>query len=227
MTDSILYFGRKNCRYSDNLKKFLSKKAKKLYYIGSSKIYEKIPKTKITRSKYSYIICFRSFYILKRNLINKATVAAINFHPGTPNYRGTGCVNYALFENAKYYGSTCHIINEKVDNGKIIDVKKFRLRANDTIETTLKKTYLIMLSQAKSVLNILFENEDNMKLLIKKNKNIKWSNKIKKLNYLNKFYKIKLNCSKREIKNKIRATNTKFFKPYIVLHKKKFIYSDD
>ena len=23
------------------------------------------------------------------------------------------------------------------------------------------------------------------------------------------------------------ATNTKFFKPYIVLHKKKFIYSDD
>ena len=70
MTDSILYFGRKNCRYSDNLKKFLSKKAKKLYYIGSSKIYEKIPKTKITRSKYSYIICFRSFYILKRNLLH-------------------------------------------------------------------------------------------------------------------------------------------------------------
>ena len=47
------------------------------------------------------------------------------------------------------------------------------------------------------------------------------------LNYLNKFYKIKLNSSKRELKNKIRATNTKFFKPYIILHKKKFIYSDN
>ena len=60
-------------------------------------------------------------------LLKKVNKAAINFHPGPPEYRGTGCVNYALYENSKFYGCTAHLINEKVDNGKIIDVKKFNI----------------------------------------------------------------------------------------------------
>ena len=48
---------------------------------------------------------------------------AINFHPGPPEYRGVGCVNYAFFDNVKSYGCTAHRINQKIDNGPIIDVK--------------------------------------------------------------------------------------------------------
>ena len=55
---------------------------------------------------------------------------AINFHPGPPNYRGIGCLNFALLSNEKYYGVTAHIINEKIDNGKILSFKKFRLKKN-------------------------------------------------------------------------------------------------
>ena len=77
-------------------------------------MYEKIPIKKISKKKYSYIICFRSFYILKKNLIEKCKMAPINFHPGPPEYRGIGCVNYALYDNSKFYGCCAHIINKKI-----------------------------------------------------------------------------------------------------------------
>ena len=223
--NSILYFGRKNCKYSENLKKFLATKTEDLTYVESKKIFCKVPKNKILKKKYSYIICFRSFYILKKKLINKALVAAINFHPSIPKYRGTGCVNFALYENSQFYGSTCHMINEKVDNGKILNLLKFRLKKNDTIDSVLKKTYPIMLRQAKSVLGLIFKDNNNIKKLIKKNKNIKWSKKLYKLKNLEDFYKVKLKCTKKELINKIRATNTKFYKPYIVFNKKNYFYN--
>ena len=52
MINSILYFGRKNCEYSDNLKTFLSKKSKKFYYIESKKMYEKLPNKNFLKKMY-------------------------------------------------------------------------------------------------------------------------------------------------------------------------------
>jgi methionyl-tRNA formyltransferase len=227
MINSILYFGRKNCEYSDNLKTFLSKKSKKFYYIESKKMYEKLPNKNFLKKNFTYIICFRSFYILRKKLINKASIATINFHPGPPEYRGAGCVNYALYNNSKFYGVTSFIINEKIDNGKILDVKKFKLTKKDNVESTLNKAYKIMLEQAKTTLTFLFKDQNNLKKLIKINKQIKWSKKIKNVEDLNNFYEIKINSTKKELLKKIRATNTKSFKPYIKLHSKKFIYQDN
>ena len=227
MINNILFFGRKDCRFSNDLKKFLKKKTKNLFYIESINPGERINLKKLLEKNYSYIICFRSFYILKKNLINKAKIAAINFHPGTPNYRGTGCVNYALYNNERYFGSTCHIINERIDNGQIIDVKKFKIEEKDTVTSVLQKTYFSMLKQSKKILSKLFQNKENLTFFVMKNRKLKWSKKIDKLKDLNKFYEIKGNCSKLELEKKIRATNTKLFKPYIYLHKKKFFYLDD
>jgi methionyl-tRNA formyltransferase len=224
MIKSILYFGRSNCIYSENLKRFLKKSSKKFYYVESNKMYEKIPLKKILKNQYSYIICFRSYYILKKNLINKATVAAINIHPSPPTYRGPVGVNYAIFNNDKFFGTTCHIINEKIDAGKIIDFQKVRLLKKDTVETLLKKTYIASIAQAKRILNLLFKDKNNLKIMIKMNKKIKWSKRINKLKNLNKFYEIDKNISKKQLEKKLKATNTKNFKPYIKIHNKKFFY---
>ena len=227
MIESILYFGRSNCNYSNNLKKFLKKKSKKFYFIKSNKMYEKIPLKKILRNQYSYIICFRSYYILKKNLIRKATHAAINIHPSPPKYRGPGGVNYALYNNEKFFGTTCHIINEKIDSGKILDFKKIKILKKDTVETLLKKTSLASITQAKRILTLLFKDENNLKVMIKMNKKIKWSKKINKLKNLNNFYEIDINSTKKQLKKKLKATNTKKFKPFIKLHNKKFYFIDD
>jgi len=218
----VLFMGRNDCFYSNRIKKLLEKSSKKFYYFESSRNEEKINK-KYLKLNYDYIFCFRSFYILKKNILKKVKKAAINFHPGPPEYRATGCVNYAVYENSKFYGCTAHLINEKVDNGKIIDVKKFSINRKDNISKILNKTYKVMSSQAISLINQIKINPNFIENQIEKNKKIKWSNKIKKIKDLDKFYIINKNIKKKDFLNKIRATDTPNFKPYIKLYGKKFI----
>lgn len=219
---TVLLMGRSNCSYSKKIRKFLQKKSKKFYYFESHEIGEKIHK-KYLNLNYDYIFCFRSFYILKNNLLKKVKKAAINFHPAPPEYRGTGCVNYALLDNSKFYGCTAHLINDKVDNGKIVDVRKFNINKEISISKVLIKTYKEMYSMAISLIKNIKKNPDFLEKQILKNKNIKWSNKIKKLVDLDNFYQIKKNIKKKDLLKKIRATETPRFKPYIKLHGKKFI----
>ena len=218
----VLFIGRNACSYSNKIKMFLKKNSKKFYYFESSRIGEKINK-KYLRLNYNYIFCFRSFYILKKNILKKVNNAAINFHPGPPEYRGTGCVNYALYNNSKFYGCTAHLIDEKIDNGKIIDIKKFNISKKNSVSEVLRKTYENMTSLAISTIKNVKKNPDFIENQILKNKNIKWSNKIKTLKDLNDFYQINTNIKKNNFLNKIRATDTPKFKPYIKLHGKKFI----
>jgi len=218
----VLFMGRSKCPYSKKIKNLLKKKSKKLYYFESNKIGEAI-NNKYLKLNYDYIFCFRSFYILKKNILKKVKKAAINFHPGPPEYRATGCVNYAVYENSKFYGCTAHIINEKIDSGKIIDVKKFSISRNDNIPKILNKTYKVMSNQAISLINQIKINPNFIKKKIEKNKKIKWSNKIKKIKHLDNFYIINKNIKKKDFLNKIRATDTLKFKPYIKLYGKKFI----
>ena len=218
----VLFISRKRCPYSKKIKNLLKKKSKKFYHFESNKIGEKID-DKYLKLNYDYIFCFRSFYILKKNILKKVEKASINFHPGPPEYRGTGCINYAIYENSKFYGSTAHLINEKIDNGKIIDVKKFNISKNNNISKILNKTYQMMCNQAISMINQIQINPNFIENQIEKNKIIKWSRKIKKLKDLNNFYIINRNIKKKDFLNKIRATNTPNFKPYIELYGKKFI----
>jgi len=83
-----------------------------------------------------------------------------------------------------------------------------------------------MLKQAFYIIKSLIKNKKNLNVLIKKNLKYKWSNKIKKLSDLNKFYEINLKCNIKEFKKKIRATNTENFKPFVYLHKRKFVLSE-
>ena len=60
MINSILFFSRKNCKYSAKLKKELSKITNKLYHIQSCNLKDSVNK-KIIPKNIDYIICFRSY----------------------------------------------------------------------------------------------------------------------------------------------------------------------
>lgn len=218
----VLFMGRKDCSYSAKIRKLLQKNSNKFYYFESTKIGEKIHK-KYLKLNYDYIFCFRSFYVLKNNILKKVKKAAINFHPGPPEYRGTGCLNYALYENSKFYGCTVHLINEKIDSGKIIDFKKFDINKKNNLSEVLAKTYKTMSVLAISTIKKIKKNPYFIEKQILKNTDIKWSSKIKKLKDLNHFYQINMDIKKIDFLNKIRATNSPKFKPYIKLYGKKFI----
>ncbi len=218
----VLFCGRKDCKYSDKIKDYLKRNSEKLYCFKSKKRGERLS-NKLTRIKFDYIFSFRSLCIIRNNVLKKTGINAINFHPGPPEYRGIGCVNYALYENTKSYGCTAHVIDKKIDSGKIINVKKFKIDINDTIESVLSKTYRLMFRQAMFIIKKIINNKDIINIWIKKNNNIKWTKKIKNSNFLDKFYEIKKNDSKKIFLKKIRATYTKNYKPFIIIHNKKFI----
>jgi hypothetical protein len=53
-------------------------------------------------------------------MIGRAAIAAVNFHPGPPNYRGTGCVNFALYDGADAYGCTSHLLAPEIEKRKTL-----------------------------------------------------------------------------------------------------------
>ena len=56
-------------------------------------------------------------------LIKRCKIAAINFHPGPPQYRGIGCINYALFEKAKFMVAQLMKLLKKLIKGKLSMLK--------------------------------------------------------------------------------------------------------
>lgn len=221
MFKKILFLRKFEDKFADKIQKKLSNKTKYLKVITTDTKKVNINK----KIKFDYIFASRSHFILKKKLINQAKYAAINFHPGPPSYRGIGCVNYAIYEKSKTYGATAHIIDEKIDHGKIIDVKLFKVSKFDTVEKVLSKTYKIQFNQAVKIINKLYQSNSNLIKLINKNKKkYKWSKKIKSRSDLDKFYIIPKNINISRLKTRLRATVTKKFKPYVNLHGFKFYY---
>jgi methionyl-tRNA formyltransferase len=87
------------------------------------------------------LISFISSWIYPQKLLANASMAAINFHPGSPEYPGTGCTNFAIYNREKEYGVTCHHMATGVDSGKIIAVKRFSIGENDSVYQVTQKCY--------------------------------------------------------------------------------------
>lgn len=223
MKYSILFLGRKNCKYTSKLEKYLKIYSPNLISIKSKKIGEKISPKRIKNKKFDYIICFRSFFLIRKKLLEKAKIASINFHPGPPAYRGIGCINFALLNGEKKFGTTAHLIDDKIDHGKILDIKHFMFNKNDNLKKCLEKTHKNMFIQTKKVLDYLFKNAKNLKKLVSKNKYNKWSKKLYKKKDLENLYSTKKKMNQNQLERLKRATIYKNYKPNILKFKNRVI----
>lgn len=214
----ILFFGRYNDESSIRLLKLLKKKYQTVRVCWSKYKKQKIPE-KIFAYKNDCVISYRSYFILNKNIL-KNTSHAINFHPGPPSFRGIGCANFAIYNGAKKYGITCHLINEKIDNGRIIGSRFFNISKNITLEELLKKTHSEMYKFAKSLIYKLHDIQFIIKCM-KLSKKLKWSKKYYNQNNLNELYSINIDSSKDEIKKILRATIYKEFYPFLEFDGKK------
>jgi len=71
------------------------------------------------------LIAFVTPEIVSKSILEKLGYGAINFHPGPPDYPGWAPSHFALYERAKEFGATVHLMVEKVDAGPIIDAARF------------------------------------------------------------------------------------------------------
>lgn len=217
---NILFCCRKNEKYSSMLIKYLRSKANlKIFF--SKTYYEKLPKY-FYKFNYDYIINFRSYLILNKNILKKAKYS-INFHPSLPKYRGVGCANYAIMNNDRYFGSTIHLVSDKIDSGKIINVKRFKLITNPSLKYLLQKTHRSMFLQSKNFVNKLLKDEIDIKYEIKKNK-YKWSKQYNNLGKLNKFYNLDIKFNKKKLIKYLRATVINGFRPSVKINGESFLY---
>ena len=214
----VLFFGRFRDRKSFQLYIILKKNFENVRVCWSKFKKQKIPKH-IFSYKNDFIISYRSYFILNKKILTN-TKYAINFHPGPPSFRGIGCANFAIYQNIKKYGVTCHLINNKIDNGKIIKKKFFNIKKNINLEELLKRTHSEMFVLAKSML----KRAHNKKFLldnIKKSKKFSWSRNYYNQSDLEKLYRISLDFSKDEVDKVLRATIYKKFFPYLLFDKHK------
>lgn len=106
-----------------------------------------------------YIISFVSPWIIPKNLLDIVQKASINFHPGSPNYPGTGCYNFALYEGSREYGVTVHHMKEKVDSGEIIMTSYFDISPYESVETLKLKSMNHLLLCFEKILRCVSKGE--------------------------------------------------------------------
>ncbi len=106
-----------------------------------------------------YIISFVSPWIIPKGLLDSAQKAAINFHPGSPAYPGTGCYNFALYEEAKEYGVTVHYMRERVDSGDIIMTSYFDVSPMESVETLKLKSMNHLLYCFEKITRLISEGQ--------------------------------------------------------------------
>ena len=82
--------------------------------------------------------------ILGTKITSKFSNKMINLHPSLlPKYKGLNTHNRAIQNKDKYSGATVHIVNEKLDSGKIILQKKVKIVKSDSGKSLEKKVLKI------------------------------------------------------------------------------------
>ena len=131
---------------SDNTKakglKFakLYKIKKKFYNYDKKKISEKRI-LKDLKSNEIKLICLAGFMkILSKDFVRNFKGKILNIHPSLlPKYKGLNTHQRAIQNKEKYSGCTVHLVNSKLDSGKIILQKKVKLSKKETPSSLQKK----------------------------------------------------------------------------------------
>lgn len=219
----VLFFGRTNCEASSKALNHLIRLGFKVTSIFSRGHGESLPED-IGWWSGDYIFCFRSMFILPKFLINRAKVAAINFHPGSPEYPGSGCLNYALYEDSKLYGVTSHLMTEKVDDGNIIECRRFPIHETDTVDSLLERTHVKLLDLFFDVVSgVAINGKIYLNESIESSKNQKWSGVKRRIKDLDSLSIVDKSITENELIKLIRATYTEKFPPKVVLHGYEFL----
>jgi methionyl-tRNA formyltransferase len=219
----ILFFGRKNDKYSLACISFLESLGFDVFKVWSERRGGKLP-SGLYDLECDFIMCFRSHFILPKSILNIPKFFSINFHPGPPEYPGTGCVNFSLYEDKNDYGVTIHIMNEKVDDGKIIDVFRFPVLKSDNLKIVLNKTHKLLFNSFCAFNKKLIKfGHPYLEKRIKINKDIKWSGIKRKQKDMEAFQKVEVDIDKKELERRIRSFNYPGFPVELELHGYKFV----
>ena len=162
------------------------------------------------------LISYMSRWVIPDYVLNNVKVAAINFHPASPEYPGIGCNNFALYESATEFGATCHHMAPVVDTGNIIRVDRFPVHPSDDVESLMVRCYDYMLVQLYDVVDMLIAGKELP------SSGEKWTRPPFTRKQLNELSKITPDMDPDEMERRIRATSYRDWKPEVVIGERRF-----
>lgn len=214
----ILFIGKKNDVYAQNASEYLKTVFPKTNIIFG--VRGDVLPEHLNQWKGDYIFSYLSPWIIPQFLLERAEKGALNWHPGPPEYPGIGCTNFAIYNNEKSYGITCHYMLAKVDTGKIIEVKRFPILKNDTVYTVTQKCYALIVNSFFRIVEKIY-NEEQLPV-----SNEHWKRRPFTRKELDLLSEIKTEMTHDEIEKRIKATT--YDKPwaFVNIKGKKFYYQD-
>lgn len=212
----ILFLGKENDLFCKKaLDALLAKGVEVESYLGN----RLTPRPQINSTRYDFIISYISPWIVPSSWLLRAKRAAINFHPGPPEYPGIGCTNFAIYNNEMEFGVTAHHMAQKVDSGKIIAVKRFPLYPDDSVFSLTQRCYENIYQLFLDTLPSLLEGKPFAE------SKEKWTRKPFLRKELDELCLIRPDMNKEEIRRRMRATAfPNYPAPFIDLAGFRFVY---
>ena len=79
------------------------------------------------------LVAFTSGIIVPHSILAALGYGAYNFHPGPPNYPGWAPAHFALYDGARTFGATAHVMTRRVDSGPILGTESFIIPDNVSV----------------------------------------------------------------------------------------------
>lgn len=161
------------------------------------------------------LVSFLSPWIVPRATLEHGRLA-LNFHPGSPRYPGTGCVNFALYDGATTFGATCHIMEPTVDTGAIVGVEYFTVYPTDTVESLLARTHHATLTLFYRIMEKLMAGVPLVPVA-------EWTRQPTTRAELNALSVITPDMDAAEVQRRVRATTYKQYRPAVTIGGQSFV----
>lgn len=200
----ILLFLGAACPFGTEVHKHLSNKGHDITYEWATGRGQKVSESALEWEG-DLIISFLNYIIIPKEILEKAP--AINFHPGPPEHPGSGCMSWGLYSGQKIYGVTVHEVNEEVDGGKILKVRRFDISDCKSREELEHK--------AKTELLTLFYEYTEY---------TEWPRKARKISEIDVASELERHANTDEVNKKIRAFHTEKNPVYVMIDGKRFEY---
>lgn len=71
------------------------------------------------------LVAYGSGVIVPADILGRAMRTAFNFHAASPDYPGRDPHHFAIYDGARQYGATAHVMTDRIDAGPIIECEWF------------------------------------------------------------------------------------------------------
>jgi methionyl-tRNA formyltransferase len=88
------------------------------------------------------LIAFTTGVIVPSDLLEALGYGAYNFHPGPPDYPGWAPAHFAIYDGARMFGATMHVMAKQVDSGPITGVESFLIPQSASVRDLEQIAYI-------------------------------------------------------------------------------------